>query len=84
VFTIIENEGFAERAVAVLGAYWIWEDVKEFIDLYLARNPKTAGKLIPGTEVYLISLDITPETAIFYSVDSRRRTVTLLEIYGIS
>jgi hypothetical protein len=82
---IIEADGFTEKAITIFGPYSKWEEIKDFIDIYIARDPRGAGKLVPGTTVYRLKLNTTPSTLIYYHVDAANEDrVTLLEIFAVT
>ena len=68
LYDVQEWPGFQEAAERVLGSFGRWEVVKEFIDYYIAREPKI-GRPVPDTHLYALSLETNPPTTIFYTVE---------------
>jgi hypothetical protein len=82
LFTIIETEEFLNTLRLYFPSAKRWDEIKETIDLDLAKNPTIAHK-IHGTYLYAIPLSTNPPLTIYYSVDSKKQTVTLLEIHRV-
>ena len=68
LYDVVEWPGFEEAAILALGSFGRWEAVKEYLDLFIARDPKV-GHLIPGTNLYALSLETNPPCTIFYSIE---------------
>jgi len=58
-YRVVESAEFTRQATGLVGSFARWENIKEFIDQHLARDPRR-GKPIIGTELYGISLLTSP------------------------
>ncbi len=76
-FSIIEDDEFLAQARRVSGSIRAWDEIREFIDLYIARDPIEAGHKIPGTSLYVIKLNSIPPHILLYEVDVRRGRIIL-------
>lgn len=78
-YVVVEGPTFLKRAGRLTGSVKAWDEIKEFFDLYVARNPDI-GKLVPGTNVYAMPLETNPPLTIYYTVDNDSETVTLVDL----
>ncbi len=67
-YGVKEAEGFTEQAMALFGSVQKWDEVKEFIDHYIERDPKM-GLQIPGTRLYALPIEYDPLLTIYYMID---------------
>jgi hypothetical protein len=68
LYDVQEWFGFEERAERVFGSFGRWEKVKEYIELYIAKDPHI-GRPIPGTDLRALSIT-NPIATIYYTVDN--------------
>jgi hypothetical protein len=73
-YEVIEIDDFTAQASKYLGSVRGWDEIKEFIDQYLARNPKV-GRKIPNANLYGLSLLTNPPLTIYYSVDDIKKQI---------
>ncbi len=76
---VVESQAFTQQASRLLGSIGRWDEIKEFIDQHLARNPKV-GHHIERTKLYGISLLTTPALTLFYEVDDSESVIRLVEL----
>ena len=69
LYGVDESPGFEEAAILVLGSFGRWEQIKDYIDQYIAREPRV-GERVPRTNLYALSLETNPPCTIFYSIDN--------------
>jgi len=79
-FSIIEDDEFLAQAQRVSGSIKAWDEVREFIDLYFARDPIKAGYKVPGMDLYVARLNTIPPHMLVYKVDSKKRQMILIAI----
>lgn len=75
-FKVKETKRFSQDVIKCMSNFKRWDEIKETIDLDLARNP-TLFEQIPGTEYRAVTLSTTPMRTLYFSVDSNSETVIL-------
>jgi hypothetical protein len=88
LYEIEETPEFLEQAKDLIGSVKQWDEIKETIDLELARDPlfkKDPALLnrIPGTDLHGITICCFPPLTLFYTVNDRLRKLTLIEIHPL-
>jgi hypothetical protein len=69
LYDVEEWPGFEDAAIRVLGSISRWEAVKDYIDQYIAKEPRI-GQRISRTNLYALSLETNPPSTIFYSIEN--------------
>lgn len=69
-YDVQEAPGFEQKAIQVFGSFGRWELVKEYIEYYIAREPRI-GHAIPGTRLRALSIT-NPIATIYYSIDNEQ------------
>ncbi|MGB8262705.1 MAG: hypothetical protein WCF70_02270, partial [Dehalococcoidales bacterium] len=59
-----------------------WDEIKEFIDGYLAREPHL-GQNIPNTELYAVTILTNPQLTLYYTVKDDLGEITLVDLLQI-
>ncbi|NQW21883.1 MAG: hypothetical protein HQ475_00400 [SAR202 cluster bacterium] len=67
-FDVAEWPEFGDAAIRVLGSIELWDEIKSFIDIYIARDPHV-GERVPGTSVWAWTIPINPYCTILYSIE---------------
>ena len=80
-YTVKETDYFIEQVGFLVHEIRRWDEIKETIDLDLARNPHEAGHQIPETALYAITLLSEPPLTLYYAVDDDEGVVTLVEVH---
>jgi hypothetical protein len=68
LYDVQEWPGFEEKAIEVIGSFGRWEMVKEYIEIYIAREPRI-GWAIPGTNLRGLNIS-SPNVMIYYTIDN--------------
>ena len=50
-YDVAEWPEFGDAAIRVLGSFELWEELKSYIEIYIARDPRI-GERVPGTAVW--------------------------------
>lgn len=79
-YIVKETDYFVEQVELLTGEIEAWDEIKETIDLDLARNPR-AGQEIPETELYAVTTLSKPSLTVYYTVDDENEIVTLVEVH---
>lgn len=79
-YTVKETDYFVKQVVLLTGEIEAWDEIKETIDLDLARNPR-AGQEIPETELYAVTILSEPSLTVYYTVDDENEILTLVEVH---
>lgn len=80
-YVVKETDYFVEQVRLLTGQIEVWDEIKETIDLDLARNPKAAGQKIPETQLYAITTLTDPSLTVYYTFDDDNEIVTLVEAH---
>ncbi len=81
-YGVEESEGFLASISNIIGSVRRWDEIKETIDLDLARDPYV-GQEIPGTALRAVTILSQPPLTLYYSVDETRRVLTLVGAYRL-
>ena len=86
LYEIEETPEFLAQAERLIGSVRQWDEIKQTIDLDLARDPlftkdPTLLNRIPGTDLYGITICCFPPLTLFYTVNEQLRKLTLVEIH---
>jgi hypothetical protein len=79
-YLIRETDRFEAHVFAEFANLARWEEIKETLDLYIARDP-LAFESVPGTELRAVGISTNPPMAVYFSVDTVERVVTYEGIY---
>ncbi len=79
LYRVIESEEFLERAAAFAGSFERWDEIKQTIDLDLARDPYV-GQAVPGTLLYAVQIEIWPPLTLYYTINDETREMTLIDM----
>jgi hypothetical protein len=74
-FTLKESDRFVRQAEFELGDISRWDEIKEVLDLYVARDPLRFER-VTGTNLYAVGISTIPRLTVFFSVDLEERIVT--------
>jgi hypothetical protein len=75
-YRVVETPQFQEDVKRCMGNFQRWDEVKETIDLDLARDPHIFEQ-IPGTKYCAVTLQTKPLRTLYFSVGDKAETVTL-------
>jgi hypothetical protein len=78
-YKVKETKRFLSRARKLTGSFKRWDEVKETIDLDIARNP-TIFEKIPGINLRAVGLLTNPPRTLYFSVDEAKETVILEDL----
>lgn len=78
-YGVIESERFTEKAARLAGSIKRWDEIKEALDLHLARNP-TLFPEIAGTGLRAVQLATIPSRTVYFTVDEDAKTLTFQDI----
>lgn len=81
-YEIKETPEFLRQVSRLCGSVGKWDEIKTYLDLYLARNP-SVGHSIENTNCYGISMSTKLPMTLYYSVDDSRQVITYLEIHRV-
>ena len=79
-YIVKETDYFVEQVRLLTGEIEVWDEIKETIDLDLARNPQ-AGQRIPETHLYAVTTLSKPSLTVYYTIDDEAETITLVEVH---
>lgn len=68
-YDLAEWPEFQDAAIRVFGSVELWDEIKEFIEIYIAREPRI-GERVPGTSVYAWTIPINPYCTILYTIEN--------------
>lgn len=68
-YDVAEWPEFGDAAIRVLGSFELWEELKSYIEIYIARDPRI-GERVPGTAVWAWTIPINPYCTILYSIEN--------------
>jgi hypothetical protein len=75
-YCIVETPQFEEDVRQCMGNFLRWDEVKETIDLDLARKPHLFEQ-IPGTKYRAVTLPTEPLRTLYFSIDDKNEKVIL-------
>ena len=79
-YTVKETHYFIEQVEFLTNKIEVWDEIKETIDLDLARNPR-AGRQIPETQLYAVTVLSDPALTVYYTIDDENEIITLVEVH---
>jgi len=79
-YTVRETHYFIEQVELLTDTIEVWDEIKETIDLDLARNPR-AGRQIPETQLYAVTVLSDPALTVYYTIDDHNKIITLVEVH---
>ena len=79
-YTVKETHYFLEQMGLLVSRIERWDEIKETIDLDLARNPR-AGMRIPDTQLYAVTVLSEPPLTVYYTIDDQAQILTLVEVH---
>jgi hypothetical protein len=74
-YQIRESDRFTRQAEFELVDIRRWDEIKETLDLFIARNPLSFER-VPGTSLYAVGLSTIPPLTLYFSVNSADHVVT--------
>lgn len=74
-YRVVETPQFQEDVKRCMGNFQRWDEVKETMDLDLARKPQLFEP-IPGTKYQAVTLQTKPLRTLYFSFDDENETVT--------
>ncbi len=79
-YTVKETHYFIEQVEFLTETIEVWDEIKETIDLDLARKPRS-GRRIPETQLYAVTVLSDPPLTVYYTIDDETETITLVEVH---
>jgi len=67
-FKVKETRKFLSHVKALVGSFQRWDEIKETIDLDIARNPNIFEK-VPGTELRAVNLATDPPRTLYFTIE---------------
>ncbi len=78
-FKVKEAERFLAHVKELIGSFQRWDEIKQTIDLDIARNPNVFEK-IPGTNLRAVSLSTDPPRTLYFTVDEAQEAIILEDL----
>gem|GEM_PF-4136006 len=82
-FDLEETPTFLEDIERLAGSVQQWDEIRSAIDWALATDPRI-GRQIARTDVWALPLESHPLITVYYTVDERRRVVTLERAFRLA
>ena len=79
-YIVKETHYFIQQVGFLTETIEAWDEIKETIDLDLARNPR-AGQRIPKTQLYAVTVLSDPPLTVYYAIDDESKTIVLVEVH---
>ena len=75
-YKVVESPRFARDVKNHFSNFQRWDEIKETIDLDIARNPSIFEK-VPSTELYSVGLPTMPPLTLYFSIDLIAKKATI-------
>ena len=79
-FHVIESEEYTEQFAQLISSPKLRDDLQQTFDLDLPLDPGLF-QIVPGTKVSAVTLACTPPLTLYFTIDRKKRIITLLEIH---
>jgi hypothetical protein len=78
-YKVKETKRFLSHVKELMGNFKRWDEIKETIDLDIARNPNIFEK-IPGTNLRAVNLATDPPRTLYFTVNEAQETIVLEDL----